>query len=889
MKIHNRLVMGTTASLAAVAASLATSAPATAQTTQAPPAADSGLAEIVVTARKVSENLQDVPVAVTVHTGEDLIAQGARTVVDIARFTPGLFMREGSSTSAAATIALRGQVQTDVLITLDPSVGTYVDDVYWARAYGLNADLLDVANVQVLKGPQGTLFGRNTTGGAILFSTNKPDLSEFHAKVALTYGSYAQRTGEVMLNVPVVTDKLGVRFAGKINRRNGWWVDKGYAAAPTNTAGRRYGENNDEAYRLKVLLQPTDTLSLLVTGDYWHTNANSTAKTLGSYTPAVFSLPAMAPDVAALVPGAVAGGCTTCVANYFGTYPSVFAAAVAGGDPTAVLASDPSLTTAYNKQILTLGTQRLGGLLTARAADPSFVANDGPNNTSARTRTLSGIGTLETGFGQVKGVVAWREIKNDTIYDLDGTPFAIHTTNNVQKVSQFSAELQATGKAFNDLVKFAGGVFYFEEKGFDGSQSPRGPLSYVNSAGVRTNFAAATTSVSWTYGYIRNSSKGAYLQFDVNPIDRLTLTAGARYSEDRKQLTIRSGNVDLIKAGYVLTDSTGIAISQRYIDLNPDNFGDLANFYTSTANGPSCSFPAQGCALVTNGKFAGWSYTLGASYEVTDDIMVYAKHAKGFRSGGMNLRATTLANAVPFKPEIAYSTEIGFKSQLWDNRIRLNVAAYHTLVNDIQRSTLFLVNGVPVTFLSNAAKARINGVEAELTVAPIEGLTLSASGALVDPKYLSFSEAPSRTNLTGDRSMESFDSVPKQQFALQGSYEFAVNQDSKLTLAANYSWQGRTKVVNGMFFVGSPALVVIDPQSGETLAANFIDSGTTPPTGLLGASVTYTFQDRYKLTGWVRNLTDNRSINNATNASLGYVNATIREPRTFGVTATVNF
>lgn len=106
-----------------------------------------GLEEIIVQARKVDENLQDVPVAVTVLTGEDLAERGVQQLQDIGRFTPGMTMRQGLGTPTALTITLRGQVQTDILVTLDPSVGTYVDGVYWARAYGLNGDFLDAQSV----------------------------------------------------------------------------------------------------------------------------------------------------------------------------------------------------------------------------------------------------------------------------------------------------------------------------------------------------------------------------------------------------------------------------------------------------------------------------------------------------------------------------------------------------------------------------------------------------------------------------------------------------------------------------------------------------------------------------------------------------------------------
>src|SRR5688572_2583127 len=182
------------ASLLAGAAIFAFAAPALAQ--EAAPVADpenndpnaeGGLGEIIVQARKVSENLQDVPVAVTVLTGEDLEKKSIVRFQDVAAFTPGLYMRSGSNSPAGITVSLRGQFQNDTLATLDPSVGTYVDGVYWARAYGLNSTLLDVSSIQVLKGPQGTLFGRNTTGGAILINSNDPELGDFNGKFSVSY------------------------------------------------------------------------------------------------------------------------------------------------------------------------------------------------------------------------------------------------------------------------------------------------------------------------------------------------------------------------------------------------------------------------------------------------------------------------------------------------------------------------------------------------------------------------------------------------------------------------------------------------------------------------------------------------------------------------------
>ena len=184
-----------------------------------------GLTEIIVTARKVEENLQDVPVAVTAFSGEDLQNQNIQRLQDVANFTPGLAMRQGSSTPSAVTITLRGLVQTDILATLDPSVGTYVDGVYWSRAYGLNSDILDASSVRVLKGPQGTLFGRNTTGGALLINTNDPDLNEYGGKISASYGRFNELTLNAVSNIPIIEDKIAIRLTGQRFQRAATLVD----------------------------------------------------------------------------------------------------------------------------------------------------------------------------------------------------------------------------------------------------------------------------------------------------------------------------------------------------------------------------------------------------------------------------------------------------------------------------------------------------------------------------------------------------------------------------------------------------------------------------------------------------------------------------------------
>ncbi len=180
------------------------------------------LEEVVVTARKKEETLQDVPVAVTSMSADDLVALNLSQTSELGSFTPGLYIEQapaqGGSTSK---VTLRGQVQTDSLITLDPSVGWYIDDVYLARAYGTTNSMFDLTQVEVLKGPQGTLYGRNTTGGTIKLNTTKADpFGEVDGFLSSTYGNYDTRRYGGAINLPIIQDKLAIRLAALIDQKN---------------------------------------------------------------------------------------------------------------------------------------------------------------------------------------------------------------------------------------------------------------------------------------------------------------------------------------------------------------------------------------------------------------------------------------------------------------------------------------------------------------------------------------------------------------------------------------------------------------------------------------------------------------------------------------------
>lgn len=811
--------MLTAVSLTAIALS---SAPAFAQAAPPPPAENEtiGLEDIIVQARKVNENLQDVPVAVTAFTGESLEAQGAIRVQDIANFTPGLYIRSGSNSPAGITVALRGQFQNDTLATLDPSVGTYVDGVYWARAYGLNTTLLDISSVQVLKGPQGTLFGRNTTGGAMLINSNDPRLGEFSGKLSATYGRFNEFEPTAVVNIPI-GDKVAIRLAGKRFSRDGYTTNSvpantasAVTAVTTAVARRPVGGNLDGLKldnrdrwqaRGKLLIQPTENLSLLFSGEYFKMDEAAPSRNL-VYTTRAFS----------------GANSTYNTAATSGTFVGIL-----NGNP-------PASATAPGLAILATEAARLaaGGRITANNEIPYVYA---------KTQTYNFTGALDTSFGQAKLIASYRKVSANAGFDLDGSAYPIHFTESQQELKQQSAELQFTGKMFGDAVDFAAGAFVFHENGFDQSISITVP--------------ALNPVTSHFWGYIDNDSIGVYGQATWHLNDKLSLTGGLRYSVDDKGLETRSNNFNR---------TSGLTTCAVVAGVPAFSAGEIVD-------------PIQ-CAFKRRDSFGGWSYTASVDYKLNDDILVYAKTAKGFRSGGQNLRAPNTASFIPFAPEVAYSYEVGFKGEFLDNRVRLNVAAYTSDVNGIQRSTLVSVPPVPpatvpgtATLLGNAGKARIRGLEAELTAVLFEGFTVQASGALVDPKYVRYSD------LTGDRSFERFSGVFKKQYSLAADYTTPVGNSARINLHVDYSW--RSKVPLDIYNYAP------NPDNNAIIAAT-----TGPALGLLGARASVEFLDRFEIGVFARNITNEREyVQNQLVAPVGYISATYNEPRTYGVTASVEF
>lgn len=740
---------------------------------------------VVIGITKQASNIQDTPVTITAFTGENLEQQGITDVASVASFTPGFNIRAGGNNPTALNFGMRGQIQNDTLATLEPSVGVYLDEMYIARAYGLNTELIDMQSVQVLKGPQGTLFGRNTSAGAVLLQTNDPVMGEFSGSLRGTYGRFDQREGTAILNVPL-GDRVAVRGALFYGKRDDYQRD----------VRRDVGYGGRETWngRLKISADITENLNLLLSGEWYDSDINGPAR-----QNLLFLL----------------GGNDVSAGDR----------ALTGGDPDKVAITNP-------------------------ATYPGSPASDLFNR--VKTQTYSAKLSLDTFFGQAKFIGGYRRIKGNNLIDLDGASFPGHFTQGIQDLEQYSAEVQFTGQAFNDVVDFASGITYFKEKGTDVSRSS-------------TNGASAWSGFS---GGINNDSFGLYTQLSIHATDKLSINVGGRYSLDDKSVVTQSA-------------------------VYPNN-GDLPQVClpTSFMIGKSRTPAGDGtllpedCNRGRSDTFSHFSYTIGADYKVTDDILLYAKYSNGYRSGAQQLRSLTLFDSTPAAPEIVDEQEIGAKFQFLDRRATFNIAGFHNKVKGAQRSVILSISGVQQTILENA-DTETWGVEADASFEIVDGLNIFASGSIIDPKYTRYDGfiAVGGVLTPFDKSDSRFVAVVKNQFAVGANYSGDLGF-GRLDLSASYTWQDKMNQTQ------ETAADFIRNGIPANQVQNFIDATTSPSLGITNARAALAFgpDDNYEIAVWGRNIFDERTpFYTLYLGGLNYVSAAWNDPATYGVTATVRF
>jgi len=367
--------------------------------------------EIIVTAQRRAQNIQDVPISVTAISGETLEARSARNVNDAIAFAPNVAVTTGPTGGSFGGFFIRGVGQLDNSIALDPGVGVYVDDIYIARLQASSVDLLDLERLEVLRGPQGTLFGRNTIGGAISLVTKNPDFDDTSVRVRGITGSRNRYDLSAAINVPLA-ENAAVRASAFTRNQDGWGRNV--------YTGETFGDVSELGGRLKLLVEPTDTLTIMLQGDYLTASNSPSHQVLLGFNPQAGLLIPRPPQ---------AGG------PFFRP----------GISPTGVPFP------------IGVGADRSDNRRDNFASIPSEL--------DIETGGVSLTVTADLGGVTLKSITGWRAFDEDSFVDFDGTGFVLYDNASVLRQDQFSQELQLSGQIGN--LNFLVGGYYFSEDSFN--------------------------------------------------------------------------------------------------------------------------------------------------------------------------------------------------------------------------------------------------------------------------------------------------------------------------------------------------------------------------------------------------------------------------------------
>ncbi|WP_235902635.1 TonB-dependent receptor [Sandarakinorhabdus oryzae] len=745
--------------------------------------------EILVTARRRIENLQAVPAALSVVDADLLARSYTVNTGQLSLLVPALNYSSANPRNTAVTI--RGLGSSVVAVSqandgLEPGVGFYVDQVYHARPATAAFDFVDIDRIEVLRGPQGTLFGKNTTAGAIHILTRAPSF-DWQAQGEFSVGQRGFVQARAALSGPLVADRLAFRLSGLATRRDG--------VLHNVTTGTDQNNLNNQAVRAQLLWQPGPALSLRLTGDWSNFNSECCTqvylRTGTSLRPAARQFPALAAR--------------------FGYAP-------------------PSRN-AYD---------RLTDIDAALAVD----TNEGG---------VSLVADWNLGYATLTSVSAWRFWNWDAANDRDYTGLRIQLVQRIpSRQDQISQEVRLASNGDGPLG-YVVGLYVFRQVIKGRPISIYGPDAAGWLIGPTTGAAAAPVPADLLDGYGQDgrtrfaaSSYASFAEVNWRPLDRLTLTGGLRYTIEHK-----TGDYSISVAGGPPVTSPAL-LNARLSILRPQSYA----------------------ARDDSGDLSGRA---NIAWRFADHAFAYVSLARGFKSGGINMSGLPLdANNQPVlatavvAPERNTTWEAGLKSDLIDQRLRINVAVYATQVRNFQATLVDSTQTVALRgYLSNIPRVTVKGVELDAIAAPVSGLQLRASVAFTDGRYADYPKGPCPLELQGstttacDLTGGRLSGLPRWSTTIGLDYAHAVGGAGEAFVHADSSWRSS--------YYGDPTL------SRFTLIEGY---------NLTNASIGFRSRKGWQMAVFARNLFNSNYIQNVTTqaGNSGLILGTPSDPRIIGVT-----
>lgn len=703
--------------------------------------------DIVVTAQKRSELLSKTPISMSALSGDQLQSRNLTSVQDLSGTIPNLNI---SNYGGSSSVNIRGVGRPSASPGGEAATAIHLNSVFLSRPFEATGSFLDLERVELLRGPQGTLYGRNATGGTLNLVTARPkDRFEGYAQVSA--GNYDYVHTEAVLSGPIAGDVLLARVAFSTDDRDGF--------SRNLFDGRRYDDMHAQTVRGTLVFAPSDDVSFTLVGDYHREHdGNYATHFLGVGVP--------------------------------GTLPT---GVLAGGATVPLDASGAAI----NPRLLNIDSRprnrrQYGGIM----LDGSIALN--PNLT-------------------VKTLSSYRRARYTFTGDFDGTTASFPSNdarfNYVQgeRVRQFSQELQLNGDY--DSLKFIAGLYYLDQKldpafydfGFYPAATPFGLLA-SGKAGIK--------------------AYAAFGQATYKITDRLGLTVGIRYSEEKRTVDEN-------------WTSGGVQLVGTFLD-------------------PCATLPGFVCAQKGSAKFNSLTPKFGLDFQVTPDLMLYASASKGFRSGGFSVGDLK----PPFEPETLWAYEAGIKGKAGNGILSGSLSAFHYDYSNLQITQI--VNGYSSTV--NAATSKVDGLELETTLRPIDGLSISNAFSYLRSRFKHFDIADPAFPELGvqDLSGNRLPFAPKFTNSLSISYEILLGG---FTLRPLGEWNWRDRI----FFTEFNSTNAMQPKASlfNTMLR------LSPEVGRWYAEI------------WAKNLTNETIIsqNFISSGALGRPrNGQLENPRTYGIT-----
>lgn len=702
-------------------------------------AADTGskgleLEEIVITARKREENIQNTPVAVTAFTDEALESRSVQSVDQIAQYTPNLQFDGSAALSGGrfnATMFIRGVGQNDFATFSDAGVGLYIDGIYMGRTIGGIMDAIDMSRVEVLRGPQGTLFGRNTIGGAVNIVTQAPTTTnEF--KLEGTTGTFHRADMKGMLNLTTADGKLRTRLTAASLKRDGYAKQIDYFTGEESPRGDHYAQ----VVRLQTVWEPSDTFTASLSADGTWAREHAAPLTLLR--------------VASPVPNPAGY-------PFFNLYNNLVAP---------------------NQSIVAPNGQK--------QMNSSWMTGD-PYSTYGNFYNVNNLSNWGTGLTldwklgavEVKSITGYRKLHAEFGRDGDNSPLTFRETFNDDTAKQLSEELQFSGTAINDRLNWLAGLYYFKEDSIDDGGARL-------AVGVFKALEAQPTG-SWSPPALAPRGTACNPALPGPPC----LGGAGNPQNVSNDLQIKLYNVNSSKsyaffaqATYKITDKFSVTPGIRYTRDQKEFSG-----YQLRLNANQYIIPP---GFMVDKSWSQVNPKLSLEYQAKDNVLLYVSGASGYKAGGFNERPLRNVSEVNiYDPEKIFTYEAGVKASLFNHRMTWNTAVFHSKYQNIQLT----VNATPLNFVFNAAEGKMQGVESELTARLAPGLDLNLSGGYLDAKYTSID--PTRCPSLAAcpiTTASSFVKAPK--WTASGGLQYVTSAGGGGDITVRGDWSYKSKVFN---------------------------------------------------------------------------------------------